>query len=135
MNGIDPQTINVKVAHPHQGIVAKEAPHLVRTRFVEVYSSAPGCLVCVRKVGSEFAGVISGRTKVVVHHVKKHGQTSSMSRVDKTLQGIRASVGFVHRKKRNSVVPPSMVSVKGCNGHQFNMGDAEFGQVVEPSDG
>jgi hypothetical protein len=71
---------------------------------------------------------------MVVHHVEKDGQSARVSRIDKPLQVLRRSVRMMRRVQVNSVIAPSPFPGELVNRHQFEVSDAEFGQVVQPLD-
>ena len=58
VHGIEAQPIHVKVAHPHQGVVAEEPAHLVSPLAFKIHRAAPRRVVRVDHVGAELSGVI-----------------------------------------------------------------------------
>src|SRR5699024_9346674 len=57
-----------------------------------------------------------------------------MDRIDQFAQIVRMSVAAVGSKKHRSVVAPVSFSGKSGDRHQFNRGDAEFDERIEPFD-
>ena len=76
MDRVDAQAIDMKIAQPHQRVVAKKAPHLGCAFRFEIHRSAPRRVVRIHNVGPVFAGVIAHRAKVVVNHIEQHGQAA-----------------------------------------------------------
>src|SRR6478752_5236383 len=122
----------MEVAQPHSGVVTKKPPHLPRARLLQIRGAPPRCLVSIREIWTELAGVIPARTKVVVDHIEQHGQAKPVRSIDEPLQSVRTAIGLVHSIKRNAVITPSVIAIERRNGHQFNMSDAEAPQVFEP---
>ncbi len=134
VHGIEPQAVDVVVAQPHQGVVAEEAPHLVAARVLEVDGVAPGSAVAVGQVGAELRGVVSHRPEVVVDHIDQNGKAAGMAGVDEALEAVGAAVVIVHGEQGDAVVAPAIFAGKLDDGHQLDMGDAQFKEIVEPFD-
>ena len=128
MHRIQPQPVDVKIAHPHQRVVAEEAPHLVGPRGLKIHRAAPRRVVGIVQIRAEHAGVISHRPKVVVDHVEQHGEALAMRRIHKTLQRVGAAVGLVHGEKRHAVVSPAVMAGESRHRHQLDMRNAEVAQ-------
>ena len=71
---------------------------------------------------------------MVVDNIEQHRQAKAVSSIDESLQSVGTAIRFVHGKKRNAVVAPSMIAIEGRNGHQFHMGDTEIAQVFKLCD-
>src|SRR5580704_10214731 len=96
MHCIEPQAVDMIVAHPHNDVVAEEAPHLVAACTFEVDRAAPGCMMPVRHIRPELARIVSHRPEVVVDHIQDHTQTALMADVNQTLQPVRSAICILH---------------------------------------
>ena len=121
----------MEVAQPHSGVVAEKSAHLLRSSLFKIRGAAPRRLMSIRKIRTEFTGVIPARTEVVIYHIEQHGQAKPVRSIDEPLQCVRTAVGLVHSIERNTVITPSVIAIERCNGHQFNMSDAELSQIFK----
>ncbi len=71
---------------------------------------------------------------MVVDDVECHRQSARVGGVDETLQGIGATVGFVHRVPEHAVVAPSVGAVERVERHEFDELDTEVHEFVETVD-
>ena len=53
MHRIDPQSIEMIIAQPHERVVAEEAAHFVAATFVEINGVAPRRCISMRQVVAE----------------------------------------------------------------------------------
>ena len=132
VHGIEAQTVDVVVAHPHQRVVAEEAAHLVAARLLEVNRVAPRRVMPAIEVGAELAGVVAHRAEVVVDNVDEDCDASLMAGVDEALQAVGTAVRLVHGEELDAVVAPAELARKRCDRHQLNVRDAELREVIEP---
>jgi hypothetical protein len=110
MHRIQPQPVDVVVAHPHQRVVAEEPPHLVAAPSSK-FTASPHGVRCGRSDTARTCPcIVAHRPEVVVDHIQHHRQPAPMARIDKALQPIRAAVVLRHRKQRDAVVSPSAVA-------------------------
>src|ERR1700761_4856072 len=135
MHGIEAKAIDVKVAHPHQCVICKEAAYFMRVLFFKIDSSAPRCVVRLRDVWPEFSRVVAYRPEVVIDNVEQHRQATLMSGVDEAFERIRAAIRLIYGIERDAIVSPAMIARKRRDRQQLDVRDAEFGQVVEMRDG
>src|ERR1035437_2565482 len=115
MHRIEPQPVYMEIAHPHQSVVAEEAPHLVRPLTFKIHSSAPRRVMSVDEIRGKFACVISHGAKGVVHHVDQHRQSLLMGSIYESLEAVMAG----ERDHR----------------HQLNMRYAKINQMIELANG
>ena len=106
VNGVEPQCIDVEVFEPKERVFFEESANTTALSIVEIYCLAPGRAVLVGEIRSELAQVISFRADVVVHHVKTDREPVFMRVVYKSLQGDRATVSILNRKRVHPVVAP-----------------------------
>lgn len=93
MHGVQPETIQVILHHPIQGVVNEEVAHPFAVWSIESDCSAPrGVSGMVEElvpgVGVE---VISFRPEVVVDHIQKDHQPPGVAGIHKGLPGHRAA--------------------------------------------
>lgn len=86
----------------------------------------------VREVGAEGGQIVPGRAEVVVHDVEDHTQAQFMGPVDEAFQRLGAAVRFVHGPQRDALVAPAVSPGEGAQGHQLDVGDAQFDEMPEP---
>ena len=132
VNGVNAKPVKMKIAKPHQCVVAKKAPHFIRSRIFKIHRAAPWRVMRLDRVRPKLAGVISARSKVVVNHIQQHSQALFMRGIDKSLQSIRSTVRLMNRVERHAVVAPSMPPIERRNRHQFHMSNPKPCQVIEP---
>ena len=65
------KSVDMEIAQPHLRVVTEESAHLVRAGLFKIHGAAPRSLMGIREIWTEFSGVISGRTKVVVDNVEQ----------------------------------------------------------------
>ncbi len=135
VHGVQPETVDVVVVHPHHRVVDDVAPDLVGVLPVEVGRCAPGVESAGVQVRGELGQVVAARAEVVVDDVLDHRQAAGVAGVDEALIRRRSSVLGVHREPQHPVVAPVVRTVERVHRHQLDEVDAEFGQVVEPADG
>src|ERR1035437_1312719 len=135
MHRIEPHTVYMEIAHPHQSVVAEEAPHLVRPLTFKIHSSAPRRVMSVDEIRAKFACVISHGAKVVVHHVDQHRQSLLMGSIYESLEAVGATVPLLHRKECDAVVSPAVMAGERCHRHQLNMRYAKINQMIELANG
>ena len=92
---VQPKSIEVVIAKPHQGVVAKKATHFVTTCSVEIHGRSPGCRVVVIEIRAEPPEVIAYRAQVVVNNIQQNSQTLAMTRIDQAFQPVRPAVAMV----------------------------------------
>ena len=68
---------------------------------------------------------------MVVNHIKKHGQTLFVCRIDKALETIRAAVWLVHGVYRNTVIAPPILTFKCGHWHQLHVRNTKINQVIQ----
>ena len=132
--GIQPQPVRVVVPQPRQRAVDDIASYAVGEGSVEVQRLAP-VVRAGREHGREHRRVRPGRSKVVVDGVDQHGESTSMARVDESLQPVRPAVRLVRCVPADAVVPPAVVAVECVDRQQFDEVDTEIGEMVQAVDG
>src|ERR1700733_14450612 len=96
MHGIEAQTVDVVVAHPHQRVVAEETAHLVAARLLKINCVAPRRVMSAIEVGTEPAGGAAYRSEVGVEDVDEDRNALLMAGVDEALQTVGTAVPFLH---------------------------------------
>ena len=91
-------------------------------------------MVLVRQIRPELIGVVSDRAEVVVDHIQHHGQILHVAGVNKTFEGIRATVWLKHGEEKHTVITPTATTGELIDRHQFHMGHAELNQMVQVRD-
>src|SRR5262245_62516268 len=71
---------------------------------------------------------------MVVDNIQNRSQPPSMTSIHQTLEMIRLPISVMRRIKVDSIVAPIAIPGKLSDGHQLDMCDAEFSQVIEPVD-
>ncbi len=135
VHGVEPQPIHVEVAHPHKGVVAEKAAHLVASALFKVDGFSPRRAVVGGEVRAEAVGVVSNRTEVVVDDIEDHRKPVLVAGVDEALQGVRTTVAFSDGEERDTVIAPAEVAWELGDRHQLDVGDAEPGEKREALDG
>ena len=134
VHGVEPQSVDVVVAHPHERVVDHEAPHLVAARAVEVQRRAPVRAVTLREVWPELGEVVPCRPEVVVHDVEHHAETARVARIDEAFQAFWPAVLVMRRVQVDAVVTPAALAGELDHRHQLDRVDAERDEVVEMID-
>ena len=135
MHSIETEAIEVKVAEPHQRVVAEETADLVGASAFEVHGVAPRRAVQRGEVRGELAGVVSDWPEVVVDDIENDGETLGMTGVHKALECFGATVVFRYREERHAVVAPATVAGERRDRHDLDVGDSQLGEVAEARDG
>ena len=65
-------------------------------------------------------------------HVQEHGYPELMRGLHKGLERIRTAIGVFHSVNISGVVPPTKISGKIINGHDFHGGDTQLLQESQP---
>ena len=132
VDGVEPQTVDVEVAQPHQRVVDDVAAHLLRVRPVQVHRRPPDG--AASEVGREPVEVGPGRSQVVVDDVQHHAEPAGVAGVDEALERVRPAVVLGHRVPADAVVAPVAVAVDGVDRQHLDEIDAQRHEVVEPLD-
>ena len=83
LSRIEPQPVDVKLAHPIGGVVGNEIAHWTRTWPVEIDRVAPFGVVLLRKIiGRKLRGIIAARSEVVVNGVENHSHAQRVGAID-----------------------------------------------------
>src|ERR1035441_2080919 len=131
MHRIEAQPVYMEIAHPHQSVVAEEAPHLVRPLTFKIHSSAPRRVMSVDEIGAKVGFVVSLGAKVVVVHVNQHRQSLLMGGIYESLEAVGAAIPLLNSKERYAVVSPAMIAGERCYGHQLDMSYAKINQMIK----
>jgi hypothetical protein len=135
MHGVNAQSIDMEVAHPHERVVTEEPSDLGRPGIFEIDRAAPGSAMRIGEIRAELACVVSLRTKVVVDDIQEDGEAFRVSCVYKALEGVRTAVRLVHCEKRRTVIAPAEFSRERRHGHQFEVSSAQINEEIELFDG
>src|SRR5579859_4493555 len=126
---VQPQSVEMIVAQPHQRVVAEEAPHLIAAFFFEVDCPTPGRVVILRDVRAKLPSVVSVGAKVVVDHVKQDRKAVRVACIDELLQAVRASIQLMRGVDRDPVISPSPSTWERIHRHQLNMRNTQLSQI------
>ena len=135
MDGVEPQPVDVEVAHPLLGALDRPFPDRAGVRPVVVDRVAPGGGVLrgeVRAEGGQRLG--AGGADVVVDDVEDHGQAGGVGGVDEPLEPLRAAVGGLRGRHVDAVVAPAAAARELGHRHQLDRGDAELAQPGQVRD-
>ena len=127
LHRIEPQAVDVEIAHPHAGVIDDELPHRVAVGTVVIDGFSPRRVIAIGEIRPKLGQVVSFRTEVVVNHVQNHRQAALMSGVDKPLERGGPAVTVLHGIGMDSVVAPIAIAGKLRNGHQFDGRHAQRG--------
>ena len=131
VDGVEPQAVDVEVAHPLLGVLDRPLAHAA-LRVVD--RVAPERLVAVGEVGAERAERLVPRADVVVDDVEDHAETCGVRGVDEAREPLRAAVRLVRGVRVEAVVPPATLAGERRDRHQLDRRDAELAQAGEPRD-
>ncbi len=132
MYRIEPQSVDVIVAQPHQRVVDHVVANFVASGAVEVQRRAPVRTVAVREVRTELGEVVARGSEVVVHDVEHHADAVRVARVDEALQAVGSAIRVMGRVEVDAVVAPPAASRELHHGHQLDRVDAEGGEMLQP---
>jgi hypothetical protein len=125
VDGIEPQAVEVEVLEPHTGVVEDEPADGIGAAAVEIDGLAPGGLVLVGEVGTEFLEVVVLGAEVVVDGIEDDGEAGVVGGIDEALQGAGASVTVLCGEVEDAVVAPVAIAGELVDGHEFEGGDAQ----------
>jgi hypothetical protein len=111
----------MEVAHPHDGVVAKEPADFVAAGALEVDGIAPGSAVTVRDVRPKFPGVITDGPEMVVDDVEDYSESAEVACINEALERVRATVILGYGEEVYAVVTPAAVPGKCGDGHNFDV--------------
>ena len=131
VHGIQPQPVDVVVAHPHEGVLDDVATHF---GLVQIDRRSPGVPLRLAKVRTELRQIVAARTEVVVHDVLDDPEPATVAGIDEALVRRRPAVAFVHRVPEHAVVAPVVGAVEGVHRQQLHEPDAEIDEVIEARD-
>ncbi len=66
-----------------------------------------------------------------MHHVENDAQAQFVGAVDEPLECLGAAVGLVHGPQGYALVAPAVAAGEGAQGHQLDVGDAQFDEMAE----
>src|SRR6185437_10213587 len=99
MHGIQPQSIEVKLAQPVQRVRAEELPHRGAALGIEIDRSAPGRVVpLVEELWRVERQVVALRAEVVIDHIEQHHQPARVGGVNQRLEVLGPSVAGIRSK-------------------------------------
>ena len=123
----------MELVQPHEGVVEDVVPDRAGVCAVEVDQVTPGVAPGL-EVRPESGQVVPGRAEVVVDDVEHDGQAPAMAGVDEPFQAVRTAVALVDRVPEHPVIAPVPFAVEVVDRQQFDVGDAEFGEIVQSFD-
>ena len=116
---IEPQAIEMKLFHPHAGVVQNEIAHGVGAGTIEVDGQSPRRLVAVGEVGPELGEVIAFGPEVVVNDIEKDRQPGRVAGIDQLLQTVRSAVAILRGVRKYAIVTPVPAAGKLSDRHQL----------------
>lgn len=130
---IQTQYVDMEFVEPAQGVADDVAPHLVRLGTVQIQAVAPG-VRSRTEIGPEPRQIIPRGTEMVVDHIQRDRQTSTVTGVHEPLQPVGPAVRLVHRIPEHPVVAPVPHPVEGVHRHQLDGRHTQIHQMVQPLD-
>ena len=134
VDGVQPQPVDVELAHPVTRVVDEVPAHALAVGPVEVDGVAPRRAVAIGEVRTELAEVVALRAEVVVDDVQEDAEAVGMGGVDQPAQAAGAAVGRLRCVEMDAVVPPVARAGELGHRHDLDRGDAEVHQVRQVRD-
>ena len=132
---VQPQAVEVEVAHPPLGALADPLAHGVALLVVDVEARAPRRVVLLVKYGPKASNACGpGRADVVVDDVEDHRQAERVRGVDELLQAVRPAVGGLGRAQVDAVVAPAVRAGELRDRHHLDRRHAELGERLQMRD-
>ena len=131
VHGVEPQTVDVVVAQPHQGVVRDVVAH---GPLVEVDARAPRGVLPVAQVRTVLGQVVAGGAEVVVHDVLDHGDAGRVRGIHEAPVGLRPAVILLHGVPEHAVVAPVVRTVEAVDGEELHVGHPELDEVRQLAD-
>src|ERR1700677_1014636 len=132
MDGIETQTINMKITKPHEGIITKEATHLTTVRIVKINAFTPGGGKFPGKIRREFGQIISRWPDMIINDVQDDSQAASVTGIHEFFKIIWRAQGMMRREQIHAIVAPAVITGILDHWHQFDMRNAKRHQVLQP---
>ena len=134
LHRVQAKAVHVVFAHPVKSVFSKISADAFAAGLIEVDGFAPWRLMFVGEVGTKEPQIIAFIAKMVVNHIKHHGQADCMRGIDQPLETFRAAITGLHCVGRYTVITPVARAGKSCDRHDLNHGDAKFFQVRQLGD-
>ena len=131
---VEPQPVEMELLDPERGVLDHEFAHRFRALGVVVHRRAPGRVMQIvedRRIGGE---VVAVGAEVVIDHVEQHHDAAGVRGVDQRFQIVGVAVAGIRREQQHAVIAPVAAARKLRHRHQFDRGDAELGEIVQPLD-
>ena len=133
LGGVDPETVEVELADPVDGVGDEELPHRARLGVVEVERLPPVVVVTIGEVvRGEPVEDRAGRPEVVVDDVEDHSQSHGVGGVDEASHVVRAAVEVRRGEEVDPVVPPAERAGELRHRHDLDRPHPEIGQAGQP---
>src|SRR5262249_61960457 len=78
---VEPETVDVKLAHPHAAVLDHVTAHALGAGAVVVDRGAPRGLRAIREIGTVLGQIVSFGPEVVVHEVEGDRQAARVASV------------------------------------------------------
>ena len=135
VEGVDPQPVDVEVAHPALGALQHPLAHRAGGGVVEVRRASPRRRVLVGEVRAErVVGRRARRADVVVDDVEQHAHAGRVGGIDQAGEPVGSAVGRLRGARVHAVVAPAPPAGELADRHELDRGDAELGQAREVGD-
>src|SRR3954471_14914354 len=128
MHGVEPQTVEPKVAQPVERVLDGEPAHL---RLGIVDRIAPRRISGGEELRRVTAKIIAIRPKVIIDDVEEHHQAALVGRIDQRLKVVGPPVDTVRRVKQNAVITPIPASREIRDRHQLDRGYPHRSDMIE----
>ncbi len=128
MDRVEPQSVEMEVADPADGVLDEEAADVVAARAGDVHRVAPRRAVGVGEVRPVPPEHVALGAHVVVHDVEHDAEPEPVRGVDEAGQPVGAAVGVLHGEREHAVVAPVALARERGDRHHLDGGDAEFVQ-------
>ena len=129
VDGVEPQTVETKFLQPIEHIVDEELTHRLA---LEGDGAAPRRAALrieeVRRVEME---IIPLRPEMIIDDVEHDHEPALVSRIDQTLQTVRAAISRVRRIEQHAVIAPAAIAGELGHRHDLYCRDAHIGEPVQ----
>jgi len=121
----------MKIAQPHQRVVAKKTAHVFAVRAVIIQSFAPGRRVTLREIRRKFCEIISRRTQMIIDDVQNDAQSARVAGIHQFFQIVRRTIGMMRREQIHAVIAPAVIAGEFHHRHQFHVRHAKRDEMIQ----
>ncbi len=129
VDGVKPQTVEVKLVEPIEHVVDEKLAHRLT---VEGDGASPRRMTRrveeVRRIEME---VIPFGSEMVVDHVEQDHEAARVRGVDQALQAFRPAIGDMGRVEQHAIIAPTAIACELGHWQELDDGDADIDETVE----